>query len=158
MADYNIYIRNMNTGGQNDPTRPWSNDNSSPESNPTAAWVEATQQGVSLGANPTQLASLGMGEVARMIPAIATAFVVKKLMDKVFNTAHTFHAETLQRQSGDFGASIRYNNLKQLYSNITNPFQTTLNIMVEEDSRRIENDRRNLQIALLGETMISRGV
>lgn len=159
--DYNIYIRNMNTGGQSDPTRPWGQNGNS-ELQPTVAWnpqnVQAVAQGVNMGANPTQLAAMGVGQMSRLVPAIATAFVVKKLADKVFSVAHTFHAETLQRQSGDFGVSIRWNNLRQLYQNITNPFETMLNIAREEDNRRIENERRNLQMALLGETMINRGV
>ena len=160
--DYNIYIRNINTGGQSDPTRPWSNDGVGGELQPTVAWnpqnVQAVAQGVGLGFNPNQLANMGRGQMSKLVPAIATAFAVIKLSEKVFNVAHSFYAETLQRQSGDFGVSIRWNNLRQLYQNITNPFETMLNIAREEDARRIENERKNLQLALLGETMVNRGV
>lgn len=161
MGDYNIYIRSSGGSGQTNPTKPWSVDDSNDSVSPTTSWGEMTQyavQGINLGANPAQLAAFGTTNVAKEKAKIAAAFAAVMISKKLVAKALTFVGETQARQQGDFSISHSLNNLNRLYSNITNPFNLTINMAVEEDNRRIENERRYLQRGLLGETQANRGV
>lgn len=158
--DYNIYIRNMNTGGQSDPTRPW-NQNGNGELQPTVAWNTedgSIQQQISMGMNPAQLAAMGTSQALKAVAPIAVGYVVVKNLVKALSGATTFVSEVMAVQSGNFGYLHGIRNLRQEWQNFTHPFSTYINIAREENIRRIDNERRTLNIALLGETMINRGV
>lgn len=160
MPDYNIYIHSDANGNSSSPTKPWTKNEGQGNGGGTSVetWTSGAEQGVNAGANPAQLVSMGTNEVKKAIPAVAAAFAIITIAKKVTDKAVSFVAETRARQIGDYSLSHAWGNLKQLYSNVTQPFQTTVNILIEEDNRRIANDRVQLQRSLLGETITNRGV
>lgn len=156
--DYNIYLRSLDTSGQSDPTRPWSQGG---DSQPTSVWN--TEDGnidkqINMASNPVQTLSGGINDILRKYVKVAVAFSVLKTLVNTTAATINFVAETMDRQSGNFGYVHGINNIKRGWRNITRPFSTAIEIAVESDKRRIENERRTLNIALLGDTMMNRGV
>lgn len=150
----------MNTGGQSDPTRPWSN-NGNDALQPTMAWNTedgSIQQQINLGLNPTQLAYAGFDGAIKKIAGVAIAYTVVKNVASVVSKATAFVADVMAYQSGNFGYVHGLSNLRQEWYNVHHPFSMTLNMARETYARKNENERRTLNLALLGETMISRGV
>ena len=144
MPDYNIYIRDGSRGSQTKTTA-WEETEGK-----TTAWGEKATETVNAMSNPDSLVSKGVG-LLKAVPYVAAAFMVAKLAQKAFETAHQFQVA----ETGDYRMTVEMGNFKQTISNIFHPFSSTINYNLAQQQYRIENDRRAQQRELLGDAIIN---
>lgn len=164
MADYNIYIHAIGTGGatNENPTIPWGQKD---VSNPTVPWSESQSSGggfnglgiggaaraAALFSNPDSLVGTAISKAMKFVPTIAAAFVVVKTMTKVYETALDFS----NIQSGDYGTQINYDNTRQGLHAIFTPVNTLVQIERTKLQNQVDNQRRRGNRELLGDSVIN---
>jgi len=149
MADYNIYIHSDQSNGSSSKTSAWNSDMK--PSDETSSWEGKAQQVIGYAQNPDSLVSKGISTIARAIPAVAVAFAVVKLVDKVITTSNSF----ISTESGDYRSTTIYSNFKGLLKTTLTPFSTTINYLQGEQALRIENRSREQYRELLGDSIIN---
>ena len=165
MADYNIYIHAIGTGGatNQNPTVPWS------QKDEGGAFSQTTpQSGSGLGVdgvnvafaisrasnfaqNPDAIVGTAVSGIAKIFPWIAVAFAVTKLVDTAYTTALDF--TTLE--TGDYRAQIQWDNFKTVGNDIFKPVSTLLSSLKTRNQWRIENYKQKAQRDLLGDSVIN---
>lgn len=152
MADYNIYIHNLDggNGGGSGKTTPWSDG----EGNETTPWRPQPMEVINTAQNPDSLISKGVSFVAKAIPAVAIAMAVVKLCTQVTDTVTSF----VTTESGDYRWQTNYENFKNVVRRVFTPFSSTISDLQNQQRIRIENTKREQQRALFGESVIDTGI
>lgn len=154
MPDYNIYIHSVGSGdGDGNATKPKTDKDS--KTKPKTA--QKIAKGIGLLSNPDSLISEGIGiaakEVSKAVPAVAVAYAVLKVSDRMITITQQFQVAS----TGDYSSQIAYSNFKQGIKNALTPFSTSLNLALARHNAKIEQQRVNQQISLLGESVINQG-
>lgn len=154
MADYNIYIHSASdeSGTSGTPTTAWSKDNegSSSKSN-TSGWTNKATQAIGFVQNPDALISKGVGAIAKAVPWVAVAYAAVKLGTKAADTYYNF--EVLN--TGSYTGQMAWNNVKIAFRAGLTPFSTTMQYIYSSQQMRIENQKRQLNRELLGDSEIN---
>lgn len=164
MADYNIYIHAIGTGGStaNNPTIPWSAREGDEAMSPTTAFpanfgtngsgvAKAIIKASSIAQNPDSVLSQAVSNVAKAIPFVAAAFAVVKLAVSTADTALDFYT----MQTGEYTGKIGWNNFKQVMAVPFHPFSSMIDAYKQEVRWGIENSKRTQERQLLGDSVIN---
>lgn len=155
MADYNIYIHSINdddNGRNASPTTAWSSENKgSSKSTETSAWVNKTNKVISATQNPDSLVSQGLGEVAKAVPWVAVAYAVSKLATSTVDNYWSFTSTA----TGSYVGTMEWDNFKKGIGMILQPYSTALQWGRYTQQERINNQRRQLERELLGDSEIN---
>lgn len=154
MADYNIYIHS--SGGNN------------VTENPTKAWIDKAQQSFTkawqtdttpgeidpMYKTPTFLANEAMDvlESGMMGVMVGVASVVVKGSYQAIKTAASY----ISAETGDFRVSVQMSNFDAQVKAVFHPVSTTLTALRRDLEIRRENQRREYQRELLGDSEINR--
>lgn len=153
MADYNIYIHSMDGEGGG------ASQNGTPTFNPTAPW--GSQESSSGGSDSQQLSKESpnfiadakkAGRFAKAAPALAAAYGVVKTVYSISKTV----AEFISIETGDFRTTTAFQNYESIKSAVFHPISTTIQITKSVKLNDIENQRREIQRSLLGDSKINR--
>lgn len=163
MADYNIYIHAIGNGGatNNNPTIAWGDREDGSAFSPTASkgsgGFSSAQiakniiKATNIMQNPDSLIASAVGTVVKAAPIIAAAFAVVSVGVKIVDTCHDYSA----LQSGDYRSQIQWQNFKQGFSNVFHPFSSTIQHFRTNLEWNIENQKREQQRALFGDSVIN---
>lgn len=163
MPDYNIYIHAVggSSASEFNPTVPWG---IKEQGAPSGATSDVTSWGnnqeIELGmissvantaSNPDSLIQMGVSALAKAFPWVAVAIAVVMTAEKIYSTCLDFSS----LQSGDYSTLIGYNNFKANINSFLHPYSTTMNRYRENLVNNLDNDRKSLQRALLGDSVIN---
>lgn len=148
MADYNIFIRTDNSNEQKFQTSPWKEE----KQQQTSPWKINVQQAMNTAQNPDSLISQGISMIQRAVPAIAIAYAAIKLTDYVITAVDSFFVSPY----GDQRFNTNYNNFKVGVRTVLNPFGSTINALKQNQNMKIENQKREQHLELMGDTEINR--
>lgn len=164
MADYNIYIHAIGTGGStaNNPTIPWSAREGGEAVSPTSAFpsnfgadgagaAKAIIKASAIAQNPDSILGQAVSSIAKAIPFVAAAYAVVKLGTGIVDTCYEY--QTLY--TGDYRNQIGWQNFKNRFANILTPVSSSINANKTETQWRIENSKRSQQRELLGDSVIN---
>lgn len=153
MPDYNIYIHTVGNGGNGNanPTTPWSQ---SEQKSQTNVWDGSDPTGkaaqyVSLIGNPDTIVSRAVSFGMKAFPAVAAAVV------SVGMYWYQQHLDFSSLLSGDYREKIKFNDTREIFSNILRPVSTTIQSVRFFTQLRLENDRKQANIELLGDSVIN---
>lgn len=153
MADYNIYIHSMDGEGGG------ASQNGTPTFNPTAPW--GSQESSGGGSDSQQLSrqtpnfiadTKKAGSFAKVAPALAAAYGAVKTIYSVTKTTAEFSAI----ETGDFRLVIAFQNYESLKNAVFHPVSTTIQTFKTIKLNQIENQRKEIQRSLLGDSEINR--
>lgn len=161
--DYNIYIHSNVSGEQTSPTQPWNQ--TAP--NPTKPWKVSAESGggdekINPSAfTPSSLIGQGVNALKKAVPAVAVAFAIVTMANKVMNTMSQID-DYYANKTGDYRQSEAMRDFLDTIHCITHPFSTA-NAMVQS---RMQIQRQNAIVSahreLLGDvvlnTITNRGV
>lgn len=154
MADYNIYIKNetkKGVGAVTKPTQTKAKKKSLGQVNETKAWETKIVHGINIATNPDSLVSQATSLVVSAIPYLAVAYAAKNLVVKTADTIISFNTV----ETGDYRASLGWNNFRQSFNAVFHPFSTTMDFAKTHQQWRIENTRKAMQRELLGDIVIN---
>ena len=131
--------------------------NGTPTFNPTTPWGNESEQNevsrMSFKETPNLMADIkGTGSFIKSIPAVAVAYAVIKTAYTITKTAAEFNAI----ETGDFSATNAFNNYESVKNAIFHPISTTIQTVRQRRMDRVENQRREMQRQLLGDSEINR--
>lgn len=153
MADYNIYIHSMDGEGGG------ASQNGTPTFNPTAPW--GSQESGGAGSDTQQISkqtpnfmadAKKTSTVAKAAPWLAAAIAVVKTAYSITKTIENFRVI----ESGDFRSTNAFENYESVKNAVFHPVSTTLQIYKVTKLNQIENQRREMQRSLLGDSDINR--
>lgn len=152
MADYNIYIHSVEGGGDGSQpgesgfsfTKPWGSDNEQGDKEEAAQLAKSTPNFIA-DAKKTMTA-------AKASPIVAVAFAAVKLTYSISKIITEFNAI----KTGDFRTSNMFHDYEAAKNAIFHPISTTLQMQKTILLNRIENQRREMQRELLGDSDINR--
>lgn len=161
MADYNIYIHAIGTGGASNqsPTTPWSareggdafSQTESQGGSDASGAVRSFTRAAAFVSNPDSLVSTGISKLAKFIPAILLAGAVVKISDAILSNVIEFS----EIESGDYRNGIAYQNFKIGIHNVLRPISTAINHFKIERQWARENRKLEQQRDLLGDSVIN---
>lgn len=149
--DYNIYIHSLGEQGRQSFTQPWNQSDDSP----TKPWSsQKRENGQEENMEVTQAAEqiysgAKAGGKAGLVTTLAV--IVIKTAKQIYKGVADFQATT----TGDFRASIAYNNYEAMKSNILHPISTTYNLFKTMVQNQVQTQRNQLQRELLGDSDLS---
>ena len=153
MADYNIYIHSMDGEGGG------ASQNGTPTFNPTAPWGSQESGGGSSDSRqlskqtPNFMADTKKaGSLSKAAPWLATAIAVVKTAYSISKTV----VEFTSIQTGDFRMANNFHNYESTKHAIFHPVSTTIQTLKSMKLNQIENQRREIQRSLLGDSEINR--
>ena len=152
MADYNIYIHNVNgTTADSNETKAWFSNSGSQ----TKAWSgntegESFSGGISAFKSAATDTIIGGKEmmVARFAPYVAAAIAAVKLTIKVNEQIMTY----MTRETGNYKIITNYNNLKSTLNAGLHPINTYINRFKQEQEERLYNQKQEQESLLVGES------
>lgn len=154
MADYNIYIHSLGGGeDEKSPTSPFKPN----YSRQTTPWdIEKDSSFGFVNKTPEYLTKLGdnggmMQALGKVAPWVAAAIVVVKTVYRISKTINDFESV----RTGDFRASNTFRNYEAGKSAIFHPVSTTIQTLKTMQINQIENQRRDIQRELLGDSEIN---
>lgn len=163
MADYNIYIHSVDGGGFTNPTSPssfngnsftmpWTNDSDSGSDsgggvNPVAFMKKARQA-------PKKVIDMfkSMGKGGKLGAVLGAAYLVLKGCYEAEKIADSF----VSVETGDFRHSKLLENYEASKHAVFHPISTTIEYNRTQQRIRLENQRRQMQRELLGDSEINR--
>lgn len=155
MADYNIYIHSTNDddGKNASPTTAWSEENKgvSKSSSNTSAWVSKASKTISTAQNPDSLVSSGVSGIAKAVPWVAVAYAGLKLLSSSVDNYWSFTSTA----TGSYGGSMQWDNIKKGLGMVLQPYSTSLQWAHYTQQERINNQKRQLERELLGDSEIN---
>ena len=153
MADYNIYIHSMDGEGGG------ASQNGTPTFNPTAPW--GSQESGGGGSDSQQLSKESpnfiadakkTAKVAMKNPWIAVAYAIIKTAYTITKTVSEFDSI----QTGNFRMTNNFHNYEAAKSAVFHPISTTIQTLKTMQLNKIEDQRREMQRSLLGDSEINR--
>ena len=157
MADYNIYIHSTSTVGQNDnPTRAWSNQI---VQTPTAAWKESDMSGQGLNDPLSNVAPFIANESMEALKyggSTLSTIAVAAAIIKTGWEALKLHDSFASANKGDFRLTLSMRNFETMVNSVFRPVSTTIGYLRSEFEINRENQRRTMQLELLGDSDINR--
>jgi len=157
--DYHIYIHGQNNGFGNNKrpsktnTQPFFkqvNSKSQPNyQEQTSPWQVAKATRVVTGLSTGKVGILQTA--SKFIPAVAIAYAIVKVVDKAITTISDFNT----RETGDYSFKMSYNNMKSSMGVALNPIKGILDYTKSSQEMRIENDKRQQAIQLLGDNSLN---
>ena len=136
--DYNIYIHNVE---ESKPTTP-----KKPKDTPTKPKDDQDQE------EKLDLKQFSLGAIAKAVPAVAAAIAVLKVIDGLVGQYLPFQAQ----MTGDYRATMAYQNFHQGMNLATKPFSGAWGIFRQKELWKVENERRRMNAELLGDTEINK--
>ena len=147
MADYNIYIHSLGGETQQSQTTPW-NQNENGQMQP---W-KSTDESINKNESPENLANAGkVASIAKVAPWVAIAFAVVKTAYSITKTT----AEFVALETGDFRVTNAFHDYEAGKNAIFHPISNTVQSIKTLRINRIENQRREMQRSLLGDSEIN---
>lgn len=149
MADYNIYIHNVNgDSNSSSPTKAWKKTQDSP----TKAWdagIETADASEMVSDSTSSVSALkGIGAAVKSHPVVAAAIVVTTLTLKAIDTITPFVA----RETGDYTWSVFWGNAKNTINSVLKPFSTAHGFAENYQETKIFNKAQEQQRLLIGES------
>lgn len=162
MADYNIYVHAIGTGGSNayNPTVPWSAREGGEGSSQTVSQsgdvsgggaARAIIRAAGYAQNPDSAVGSAFSNALKSIPYVAAAFAVVKLGETIIDNAVEFKA----LESGDFRSQVSWQNLKTNLNVVFHPFSSSWNSFKVRRQWAREDARASQQRDLLGDSVIN---
>lgn len=152
----------MGGGGSSNPTAPWgtfsedkSTDGAFSGGNSTSAWggyVASTVASITrVAQNPDGIIGGAITKIASAIPWVAAAIAVVKLTEYIVDEVQSVNIIT----SGNHTDQLAWSNFKAGMGVVLHPISTAYNSWKQEEKWRVENQRREQQRALLGDSVIN---
>lgn len=168
MADYNIYIHAIGTGGgtNDNPTVPWSQrgqDGSggafSQTQSKTSGSVGAAGnnaahaiiRAASYAQNPDSLVSSAITAIGKAFPIAAAAYACVKLGEAIIDNVIEFGVI----ESGDYRFQTGWNNAKRSIHNVFHPISSSVESAKIQRQWEKENKKLQAQRDLLGDSVIN---
>ena len=151
MPDYNIYIHDLSSGGENaNPTKAWVPG----EANQTKAWQSKSAQAATGGENaggwtPAIAAMKGVTQAAKAHPVISAAIVTFAIASKIVDSIEPF----VTTETGDYRFNTAWNNIKSTLGIVINPFGTAYNGMREHQQIDLFSKKQEQSRMLIGESL-----
>ena len=149
MADYNIYIHNVN--GFNAPVNPvkaWQSEENG--GSQTKAWVTSgsSESGDGNKNNPPQFnVANAISSVAKSHPVLAAALAVVVITDKIITTVEPF----VSRDTGDYRFGVWYSNAKNAVVSVLKPISSTVQQLRMQQETYHLNKTAKYERLLLGD-------
>ena len=166
MADYNIYIHAIGTGGgtSDNPTIPWSqrgeNGNGGAFSQ-TESQTGSLQWGnnaaksiiraASFAQNPDSLISSAITAIGKAFPIAAAAYACVKLGEAIIDNVVQFGTI----ESGDYTNQTNWNNIKKGVQMMLHPISSAVEISKMQNQWARDNKKLQAQRDLLGDSVIN---
>lgn len=168
MADYNIYIHAIGTGGATNqsPTTPWSQKSEGESGGAFSQTqsqtsgnvggggfnaVKAITKAASVAQNPDSVISAAFVAAAKFVPWVAAAYACVRLGVAIADNVLEFQA----LETGYYGNQIKWQDWKQGVRNIFHPFSSGINALKTQRQWAIENQKLTQQRDLLGDSVIN---
>lgn len=158
MADYNIYIHTVSTGGESSPTTPWQlrpSDQASGEVGEVVSGGEfspstAVRQAGAFLTNPDSAISTVLHSTVAKVGLVAFAVTTAlKIADK----ALTEYSNAQSTLGGQGNLEKNISNFKTTLHNALTPFSMTMSVFRGSQKLWVENTRNEQQRQLLGGTL-----
>lgn len=159
MADYNIYLHAIGTGGatNDNPTIPWSQKEGGGAFSQTVSQSGGFAGGgnfmraVAFAQNPDAIVSSSIGRYGRALAVVGAAYACLKLTQTLQDHIIGF----AEAENGSQLARIRMEDTRQAFNNLIRPVSAIIqNIKIEKQWQR-ENYKLQQQRDLLGDSIIN---
>lgn len=153
MADYNIYIHSLGGEEENSQTSPFKPN----YSRQTTPWdMEKDSSFGFVNKTPEYLTKLGdsggmVKALGKAAPWVLVAIAVVKTAYKITKTVNDFESV----RTGDFRASNTFRNYEAGKNALFHPFSTAIQTTKTIQLNQLENQRREIQRELLGDSEIN---
>lgn len=164
MADYNIYIHNVNGESATDsPVKAWSGGNTASQ---TKAWQPSSQSSSQDGGDgfsfsklfkTAELAFKGSNFLSKSVPIVAAAIAAYQAAQKVTSIANTL-APFVSRETGDYDWQFAAQNVKSCLNAVGNPVGTIMANLQARQEAMLFNKRAEQERLLVGEGYLNSGV
>ena len=165
MADYNIYIHAIGTGGatNENPTVPWSARESGGAFSQTQSkssgdigggGINAAQaiiKATSFARNPDSAISSAFSSIAKAFPIVAAAYACVKLGEAIVDNCIDFDVI----ETGNYRTQTEWQNFKSSIKNVFHPISSSIQSYKQTREWNRENYKAKAQRDLLGDSVIN---